>query len=111
MGVELTGWRAEMELAAKRLEDRAKRAAADLEQDGYWQGYEELTAWQDGFVNGMGGVCSELAGILTPLLAIEIVRAMRAEIRSSVLRHTVSPHLLTFARGINEQVEAGEAKR
>jgi hypothetical protein len=108
---QLDGWRAEIELAANRLDERARAAAHDLDHDDYWQPYEELTAWQDGFVNGMGGACSELAGVLTPGIMGEIVRLMRAEVRSSSWRHTVSPHLLAFARGINAQVEAKEEKR
>jgi hypothetical protein len=107
----LDAQRKEIELAADRLEERIKRAAADLVEDDYWAPYDELTAWQDGFVNGFGGVCSELAGILTPGIMAEVVRLMRAEVRSSSWRHTLPPHLLAFARGVNTQIEAKERKR
>ena len=107
----LASQRKEIELAADRLDARVKKAAADLETDSYWAPYDKETAWHDGFTNGMGGECSELAGILTPHVMSQMVRLMRAEVRDSVTRSDVSPYLLVFARGINAQVEACEGKR
>jgi hypothetical protein len=107
----LDAQRKEVLLAADRLDRLVKRAANDLAHDEYWKPYDEPTAWQEGFLNGFGGVCSELAGVLTPAVMAEVVRMMRAEVRSSSYRHALSPHLLAFARGVNAQIEALEGKR
>lgn len=107
----LDGQRKEIELASDRLDERVRAAAHDLAHNDYWAPYDELTAWRDGFVNGFGGASSELAGVLTPAVVGELVRLMRAEVRSSSWRHTLSPHLLAFARGVNAQVEGKEQGR
>lgn len=103
--------RSEMELAASRLEPLIKAAIADLETDDYWKGYEPFTAWQDGFVNGMGGECSNLVGVITPYALVEILHQLRAEARITSQRQIHSPHLLAFARKVNAQIDAKESKR
>ncbi|MCX5253573.1 hypothetical protein OOK27_05220 [Streptomyces canus] len=57
--------------AAARIRSVAEKALADLNSDDFWSGYDRATAWRDGFENGMGGVCSQLAGLFTPELAIQ----------------------------------------
>lgn len=56
----------ELQEAALILEDRASAAQRDLEEDGYWKPYAKETAWRDGFVNGFGGISSELVSVMTP---------------------------------------------
>lgn len=58
--------------AAAELRHTATAALADLNSDGYWSCYDRATAWRDGFENGMGGDCSQLAAVFTPELALEI---------------------------------------
>jgi len=57
--------------AAAVIRRIAERAQHDLDTDDFWKCYNPATAWRDGFENGMGGVCSELAGLFTPALAAE----------------------------------------
>lgn len=57
--------------AAARIRTLAEAALADLNGDDFWSCYDRATAWRDGFENGMGGVCSQLAGLFTPELAIQ----------------------------------------
>ena len=58
--------------AAARIRRTAQAAQHDLDTDDFWKCYSPATAWHDGFMNGMGGVCSELAGLFTPELALAI---------------------------------------
>ncbi|WP_030040175.1 hypothetical protein, partial [Streptomyces resistomycificus] len=55
---------------AAHIRTIAEAALADLDHDDFWSCYDRATAWRDGFENGMGGVCSQLAGLFTPELAI-----------------------------------------
>ncbi|MGW2937650.1 hypothetical protein ACWDA7_38900 [Streptomyces sp. NPDC001156] len=58
--------------AAARIRAAADLAQRDLDSDSFWRCYDPATAWRDGFTNGMGGVCSDLAGLFTPQLALHI---------------------------------------
>lgn len=64
--------------AAQRLLDLADAAQEDLGISGYWKCYDPATAWRDGFENGMGGTCSELAALFPPPVARELAGVFRA---------------------------------
>lgn len=64
--------------AAQRLLDVADAAQEDLDTDSFWKCYDPATAWRDGFENGMGGVCSELAALFPPPVARELAGVFRA---------------------------------
>jgi hypothetical protein len=55
---------------ADRIRTVAEAALRDLDTDDFWSCYDRATAWRDGFENGMGGVCSQLAAVFTPEMAI-----------------------------------------
>jgi hypothetical protein len=84
-----------LKLAAQRLLDLADEAQEDLDTDDYWKPYSPITAWRDGFVNGMGGVCSELVGLFTPAAARELAGVFRAWARMGAL----DPDLLNRVGG------------
>ncbi|MFE2485991.1 hypothetical protein ACFXGR_22375 [Streptomyces mirabilis] len=87
----------ELTAAANVLERLAKAAQADLDTDDYWKPYEPATAWLDGFTNGMGGVCSELAGAIPPAAALELSRWLRSAARDA-REIGPDPHALAVAR-------------
>ncbi|GHF07943.1 hypothetical protein GCM10014715_74810 [Streptomyces spiralis] len=96
----------ELTAAADLLQPLAEAAQADLETADYWQCYDPATAWRDGFLNGMGGKCSDLVGHFTPAFALELVRLFRSEARRLTI-HThpdwqdvVAPHAVALARAI-----------
>ncbi|MFE9127038.1 hypothetical protein ACFYOF_16735 [Streptomyces sp. NPDC007148] len=64
--------------AAARLRRTAQAAQHDLDTDSFWKCYDPATAWRDGFENGMGGICSQLAGLLTPQLALQLAEWLDA---------------------------------
>ena len=99
-----------VEGVADMLERLARAAAANLESPGYYQGYDKATAWWDGLANGFGGASGDLAGAIPPAAVLELVRLLRAEVRSSA-RQGTSPHLLALVRIIGDQAKAREAKQ
>jgi hypothetical protein len=87
--------------AAAHIRSIAEAALADLDSDGFWSCYDRATAWRDGFENGMGGVCSQLAGLFTPELAIEFADWLDIAASDHVRRGTpLPPFALTAARQI-----------
>ncbi|MFI8535393.1 hypothetical protein ACIGMX_34750 [Streptomyces aquilus] len=89
--------------AADLLQPLAEKAQHDLETADYWACYDKTTAWRDGFVNGFGGISSDLVAYFTPAFTAELVRLFRAEARRLALpgpRDPASPHVLTLARTI-----------
>jgi hypothetical protein len=94
----------ELTAAASLLQPLADAAQADLDADDFWKCYDPATAWRDGFLNGMGGKCGDLAGAIPPAAVTELVRWLRAEARrlSYVSRpdwqDVVSPHAVALAR-------------
>ncbi|MFE7077889.1 hypothetical protein ACFU96_48230 [Streptomyces sp. NPDC057620] len=86
--------------AAASLRSTAGAALADLDTDSYWSCYDRATAWRDGFENGMGGVCSQLAAVFTPELALEIADWLD-ETASAAARTgaPIPPLALAFTRG------------
>ncbi|MGW5640307.1 hypothetical protein [Streptomyces sp. NPDC003832] len=85
--------------AAADLRRTAETALADLDNDDFWSCYDRATAWRDGFENGMGGVCSRLAAVFTPELALEIAGWLD-EVASAAARTgaPLPPLALAFAR-------------
>jgi hypothetical protein len=86
----------ELTTAADTLEALARDAQRELDHGDYWKCYEPARAWRDGFTNGMGGLCSELAAAIPPACALEMSRWLRAEARYDV----ASPHALAVARSL-----------
>ncbi|MEW1803240.1 hypothetical protein ACIGO7_35490 [Streptomyces virginiae] len=68
----------EIKAAAQLLIDTADEAQEDLDTSDYWKSYDKHTAWRDGFVNGFGGVSSELAALFPPSTAKMIGQWLRA---------------------------------
>jgi hypothetical protein len=62
----------ELRTAAQTLRPLAEAAQHDLETADYWKPYDPATAWRDGFVNGFGGISSDLAAIFTPTTALAL---------------------------------------
>jgi hypothetical protein len=97
----------ELIAAADKLQPLATAAQHDLETGDYWSGYDKKTAWFDGMTNGMGGESGDLAGVLSPTVALELCRLLRAEARRLTTtthpgwQETVSPHAIAIARAIN----------
>lgn len=73
----------ELRTAAQTLKDLADIAQEDLDTDDYWKPYDKATAWRDGFVNGFGGVCSDLVALFTPAT----VHALAEWLRESAVVH------------------------
>lgn len=87
--------------AAAHIRTIAVAALADLDNDDFWSCYDRATAWRDGFENGMGGVCSQLAGLFTPELAIEFADWLDGAASDHVRRGTpLPPFAVTAARAI-----------
>lgn len=97
----------ELRTAADKLLPLAEAAQKDLETDDYWSCYDPATAWNDGFINGMGGASGDLAGAIPPAAVIELARWLDAEARRLATtahadwQETISPHALAVARVIN----------
>lgn len=69
----------ELRTAAQTLMDRADIAQHDLDTDDFWKCYDPATAWRDGFVNGFGGVSSDLVAVFTPATAQSLAAWLRVE--------------------------------
>ena len=98
--------------AAARIRRTAESAQADLDTDDFWKCYDPATAWRDGFLNGMGGACSELAGLFTPALATELADWLDAVASANARHGTPLPQLaLTVARALthNPTTEGAQA--
>lgn len=67
----------ELRTAAQTLMDLADTAQDDLDTEDYWKPYDKATAWRDGFVNGMGGACSDLVAVFTPATAHALAAWLR----------------------------------
>lgn len=67
----------EMYAAAQTLLDLADAAQDDLDTADYWKPYPAATAWRDGFVNGFGGISSDLAALFPPSTARLIAQWLR----------------------------------
>lgn len=96
---------AELTAAADLLQPLAEKAQHDLDTKEYWACYDKTAAWRDGFVNGFGGISSDLVAYFTPTFATELARLFRAEARRLALpglKDPASPHVLTLARTILE---------
>jgi hypothetical protein len=68
----------ELRKAAGTLGELAALAQKDLDTEDYWKPYDPQTAWRDGFVNGFGGVCSDLVAEFTPSVAMMLADLMNA---------------------------------
>lgn len=68
----------ELRAAAQLLLDLADACQEDLETADYWKPYDPATAWRDGFMNGFGGISSELAALFPPAAARELAMVFRA---------------------------------
>jgi len=62
----------QLRTAAQTLRTIATAAQHDLETADYWKPYDPATAWRDGFVNGFGGVSSDLAALLPPAACLAL---------------------------------------
>lgn len=102
----------ELRQAAQTLMDLADVAQTDLDTDDYWKPYDKATAWRDGFVNGFGGVCSDLVAVFTPAVAHALAAVLRLEADVVAARTAEDgtdeyavdlrgDHLLDIARQIN----------
>lgn len=92
--------------AAATLRRTAKVAQQDLDIAEYWAFYDKATAWRDGFVNGMGGVCSDLAAIFTPALAVEFADWLDGVASANARHGTALPPLaLAVARALTNNPE------
>jgi len=74
--------------AASVIRQTVEAAQRHLDTAESWACYERATAWRDGFVNGMGGDCSELAALFTPELAFDFADWLD-EVASANARHGV----------------------
>lgn len=110
---------AELRAAAQRLLDAAAAAQHDLETGNHWKPYPPATAWRDGFVNGMGGACSELAALFPPRTVRTVIAWMRrAAGRAAEMQRFLGDEFqdgafdqdvhdaLAFARAINQQEQS-----
>ncbi|RSS92482.1 hypothetical protein EF919_18280 [Streptomyces sp. WAC02707] len=96
----------ELRTAAQTLMDLADTAQADLDTDEFWKCYAPATAWRDGFVNGFGGVSSDLVAVFTPTTAHALAGWLRFEadlidrVPGAELKDRTT-HALNVARQIN----------
>lgn len=90
----------ELKTAAATLKPLAEAAQHDLETDDYWKPYNPATAWRDGFVNGFGGVSSDLVAALPPTVVLELARWLQSAARDA-REIGPDPHALAVARAVN----------
>jgi hypothetical protein len=97
----------ELRAAADTLRPLTEAAQQDLETADYWKPYTPARAWRDGFVNGFGGVSSDLAAVLPPTAALALADWLDAEARriscasSPAGQEIVGRRALAVARAIN----------
>lgn len=95
----------ELRAAAETLRSLATIAQDDLDNADYWAGYDKATAWRDGFVNGFGGVSSDLVAVFTPMTAtaladwLDYEADLASRLPGSVLRSR-NHHALAVARAV-----------
>jgi hypothetical protein len=95
---------AELQAAAETLRPLAEAAQHDLETADYWKPYAS-NAWAHGFINGFGGVSSDLVAVLPPVVAMELSRWLQSAARDAV-EIGPDPHALAVARAINAATPA-----
>lgn len=97
----------ELRAAAQSLLDLADEAQEDLDTADYWKPYPAATAWRDGFVNGFGGISSDLAALFPPSTVRLIAEWLRAHAKGldatthPAWQETCAGPAISLARALN----------